>query len=144
METALQPSLSPLRSRITLIEAIELMLLGLPIFLLLEVNSPTGTLPEKIYGLLSLEIFLLGSWLLYNAYIHVARAGGKTIDAIVWYLAAVVTGSYTFWAWSLLDINRLIVSKLFYRGEAPVEYAWTWRSKQVRKEWERVQKEFSA
>jgi hypothetical protein len=106
--------------------------------------ASSNLLTENLSMLASFEIFLLGSWLLYNGYIRVARAGGKTIDAIVWYLAAVVTGSYTFWAWSLLDINRLIVSKLFYRGEAPVEYAWTWRSKQVRREWERVQKEFSA
>lgn len=144
METALQPSLSPLRSRITLIEAIELSLLGLILWFLIESPFSSASPLETLNLLLGIETLLLGSWLLYNAYIRVARAGGKTIDGIVWYLAAVVTGSYTFWAWSLLDINRLILSRLFYRGEAPVEYAWTWRSKQVRKEWERVQKEFSA
>jgi hypothetical protein len=32
------------------------------------------------------------------------------------------------------------MSKLFYRGEAPVEYAWSARSKLGRKLWEQTQK----
>jgi hypothetical protein len=53
---------------------------------------------------------------------------------------AAITTTYTLWAWILLDINRLILAKLLYRGAAPVEYAWSWRSKQRRKLWEQGQK----
>ena len=62
------------------------------------------------------------------------------MDIGLWVIASLATGSYTFWAWTILDINRLLMAKLFYRGEAPVEYAWSVRSKQIRKLWERAQK----
>ena len=90
--------------------------------------------------LLIIEGGLLGSWGIYNIYIRLARAGGRRVDVGLWIIAAAATGSYTFWAWTILDINRWIMKKLFYRGEAPVEYAWSSRSKQVRKAWEAARK----
>jgi hypothetical protein len=90
------------------------------------------------------EGILLGSWVVYNVYIRIARAGGRIVDIGLWILASVLTSSYTFWAWTILDINRLLVAKLFYRGEAPVEYAWSITSKQVRKLWEQAQKTANA
>jgi hypothetical protein len=89
-------------------------------------------------ALLVIEVGLLGSWGIYNIYIRIARAGGRRVDVGLWIIAAAATGSYTFWAWTILDINRWLMKKLFYRGEAPVEYAWSSRSKQVRKAWEVV------
>jgi hypothetical protein len=32
------------------------------------------------------------------------------------------------------------MKKLFYRGEAPVEFAWSVRSKAIRKAWEEARK----
>ena len=83
---------------------------------------------------------MLGTWAIYNAYIRIARAAGRTLDVIIWILASLATGTYTFWAWTILDINRFLLSRIVYRGEAPVEYAWSTRSKQVRRIWEQMQK----
>jgi hypothetical protein len=95
----------------------------------------------KLFSLfVVIEGGLLGSWAIYNLYIRIARAGGRRVDVGLWIIAAAATGSYTFWAWTILDINRWIMKKLFYRGEAPVEYAWSSRSKQVRKAWEAARK----
>ena len=41
--------------------------------------------------------------------------------------------------WTILDSNCLFVAKFLYGDETPVEYAWSARSKQVRKAWEQVQ-----
>ena len=62
------------------------------------------------------------------------------MDIALWMIASAFTGSFTFWAWTVLDLNRLLVAKLFYQGQAPVEYAWSVKSKQVRKRWERIRK----
>jgi hypothetical protein len=143
METTLQPSLPQhLRTRITVIEAIELALLGFGFWSLIALipgNTSTPDVLSLMIFLIITEGILLGSWILYNVYIRIARAGSK-IDIALWILAAALTGSYTFWAWTILDINRLIMTKLFYQGEAPVEYAWSTRSKQVRKFWEQAQR----
>jgi cation transport ATPase len=144
METTLQPSLQQdVRTRITVIEAIELALLGLGFWSLLAIvpGNPADTnFPDLIMFLLITEVILLGSWAIYNVYIRIARAGGHTVDIILLVIASFATGSYTFWAWTILDLNRFLMAKLFYRGEAPVEYAWSARSKQARKLWERAQK----
>jgi hypothetical protein len=58
----------------------------------------------------------------------------------LWIIAAMLTASYTFWAWTILDVNRWLMQKLVYRGAAPVEYAWSARSKQIRKAWEQARK----
>lgn len=143
METTLQPSLPhQLRTRITIIEAIELTILGFGVWSLMALipgNPSTPSVLDLMIFLVFTEGILLGSWVLYNVYIRIARAGGSKIDIVLWILAAASTGSYTFWAWTILDVNRLIMAKLFYQGEAPVEYAWSTRSKQVRKFWEQAQ-----
>jgi hypothetical protein len=95
---------------------------------------------DQIIFFIITQSMLLGSWAIFNGYIRVARAGGRIVDIGLWVIASALTASYTFWAWSILDINRIIISKLFYRGDAPVELAWSWRSKQVRKAWEQAQK----
>jgi hypothetical protein len=145
MEATLEPSVPSIRNKLALIEAIELFSLFSLGFALwcLAVNTALKQ-GETILGQIDLLIFLqaagLGSWVIYNAYIRIARAGGRTLDVIIWVLASLLTGTYTFWAWTILDVNRFIMSKLFYRGEAPVEYAWSWRSKQIRKLWEQANK----
>jgi hypothetical protein len=148
METTLQPSLQQsVRTRIAVIEFLELSLLGLGIWSLLAMvpgNPSKPSFLDLITFLFIIEGLLLGSWAIYNVYIRVARAGGRIVDIALWVVASLATGSYTFWAWTILDVNRIIMSKLFYCGEAPVEYAWSVRSKQVRKGWEQMRKATSA
>ncbi len=125
------------------IEAIEMAGLGL----LVTILSALLTLgnPEVGFGNLVAFFFLVEGglflmWGVYNLYIRLARAGGRGLDVGLWVIATAATASITFWGWTALDVNRFIVSKLFYRGEAPVEYAWSSRSKQRRKEWEAARK----
>ena len=144
MEATLQPSLQQnVRSRIATIEAIELSLLGFGLWSLiglLSTKTPDSSALDLMVFLFFTEGILLGSWLIYNLYIWIARAGGPKIDIGLWIFASALTGSYTFWAWTILDINRFLMAKLFYRGEAPVEYAWSLRSKRVRTAWEQARK----
>ena len=149
METTFESSseslLQSLRSKITAIEAIELVLLGFILCGLLVNNSTKSPDFVVLFILLAMcEGFLLGSWAIYNAYIRVARAGGSRFGFKLRLKAAIWTGTYTLWAWLILDINRYILAKLFYRGDAPIEYAWSSRSKQARSEWEQAQKAISA
>ena len=144
MEATLQPSLQQnVRSRIATIEAIELSLLGFGLWSLigfLSTKTPDSSALDLMVFLLFTEGILLGSWLIYNLYIRIARAGGPKIDIATWVIASALTGSYTFWAWTILDINRFLMARLFYRGEAPVEYAWSLRSKRVRTAWAQARK----
>ena len=142
-ESSPESALQSIRTRIALIEFIELTALGFALwcfFVLASPNTPNSSLLELIIFLVVTEGILLGSWVLYNIYIRIARAGGRIVDIGVWILATVLTSSYTFWAWSILDLNRILMSRLFYLGEAPVEFAWSSQSKQVRKAWERARK----
>lgn len=143
METTFEPSLlQNFQNRITTLEAIELSILGFALWGFGVYNAILDgqSLFDQIDILIFLEVILLGSWAIYNAYIRIARATGRTLDVGIWILASMLTATYTFWAWTILDVNRFIVSKLFYRGEAPVEYAWSWRSKYIRKAWEQARK----
>lgn len=144
METTFQPSLSILQSKITIIEALELALLGLGIsfvMALFTLGSPEVSLINILVLFLVLEVGLLASWAIYNLSIRVARAGGSTVDVLIWVIASLATGSCTFWAWTILDINHWLIVKLFYRGEAPLEYAWSAKSTQVRRHWEQMRKD---
>lgn len=147
METTFESSsesvLDSIRTRIALIEFIELGSLGFALWCLFAIASPKtpdSSLLELISFLAIIEGMVLGSWLIYNAYIRIARAGGRFVDVALWILASLLTSTYTFWAWSILDLNRLLMSKLLYIGEAPVEFAWSSRSKQIRKIWEKARK----
>jgi hypothetical protein len=143
METTMQSSLPNIRSKLALLEAIELASLGFAVWglgVFGAIVSSNGNFLDLLTFFILLEGFLLGSWALYNGYIRVARAGGRIVDIGIWWIASALTATYTLWAWSILDINRIIISKLLYRGDAPVELAWSWRSKQARKAWEQAQK----
>jgi hypothetical protein len=147
METTFESSsesvLQSVRNKIALIEFIELGAIGFALwcfFLLASPNTPNSTPLELVIFLAVTEGILLGSWALYNIYIRVARAGGRIVDVALWVLASLLTSTYTFWAWSILDLNRLLISKFFYLGEAPVEFAWSSRSKLIRKIWEKAKK----
>jgi hypothetical protein len=144
METTWQPSLSTLQSKLTILEALELAFLTFGIWFLgalVDLSDQSVNVIELFTLLLTFEIVVLGSWILYNIYIRIARAGGRTVDIGLWIIASALTASYTFWAWTILDINRFIVAKLLYRGVAPVEYAWSIQSKQARKFWEQARKD---
>lgn len=143
METQITSPLQALRNKITLIEALELSILGFGLWIivsLLTIGAPDVGLLNLIVVFIMIEGGLLGSWLIYNLYIRIARAGGKAVDIGLWVIATTVTASYTFWAWTILDVNRWLMKKLFYRGEAPVEFAWSVRSKAIRKAWEETRK----
>ncbi|HZM21525.1 MAG TPA: hypothetical protein VFC02_07270 [Anaerolineales bacterium] len=147
METTFESSsesvLQSVRNKIALMEFIELGVIGFALwcfFLLASPNTPNSTPLELVIFLAVTEGMLLGSWALYNIYIRIARAGGRFVDVALWVLASLLTSTYTFWAWSILDLNRLLISKFLYLGEAPVEFAWSSRSKQIRKIWEKSKK----
>ena len=144
MEATLQPSLQQnVRSRIATLEALELALVGFGFWSLiglLSPKTPDSSMLDLTVFLIFTEGILLGSWLIYNTYIRIARAGGTRVDIALWIAASALSGSYTFWAWTALDINRLLIAKLFYQGDAPVEYAWSARSKKIRKLWEQARK----
>jgi hypothetical protein len=148
METTFEPSLlQNFRTKIAIIEFIELSALGFGFWSLIAIipgNPVKASFLDLIMFLSIIEGLLLGSWAIYNVYIRIARAGGRIVDVGLWVVASLATGTYTFWAWTILDVNRFLMSKLFYRGEAPVEYAWSARSKQIRKAWEQMQKDVSA
>lgn len=143
MEATFETSVPSIRNKIALIEAIELFSIGFGLWLLITIFSPNTaerSFADLIVYFFFFQIIFLGSWAIYNAYIRIARAGGRTVDIGIWVIASLATGTYTFWAWIILDVNRFIMSKLFYRGQAPVEYAFSWRSKQIRKLWEQANK----
>ncbi len=143
METTLQASHQGLRSKIAALEAVELAVIGFVLWglsALLTIGDPDVPFLSTVIMFFIIESGLLGSWLIYNLYIRIARAGGKAVDVGIWVIASMATASYTFWAWTILDVNRWLMKKLLYRGEAPVEYAWSARSKQIRKEWEQARK----
>ncbi len=143
MENVSASSLQNVQRRITTIEALELSLLGFFLWVvvtLITMGASDGNMLNWFILLIVMEGGLLGSWVIYNLYIRIARAGGRAVDVGLWIIATALTASYTFWAWTILDINRWLMKKFFYRGEAPVEYAWSARSKAVRKAWEEARK----
>ena len=143
MTTAIQSSAQGFQAKMGMIEAIELAILGFGLWIiaaLLSLGAPDVGFASLLALFLMIEGALIGSWLIYNLYIRLARAGGKAVDIGLWVIAAAATASYTFWAWTILDINRWLMKKFLYQGEAPVEYAWSARSKQIRKLWEQAHK----
>lgn len=143
MEITFEPSFHDnLRAKVTTIEFIELSLLGFAVWCLGAYNAARAGEPlfDILILLVALEIIVLGSWAIYNLYIRVARSLGPTLGRLLWVLAVLGTGSYTLWTWILLDANRFLIARLFYRGEAPIEYAWSYRSRQRRYAWEQTRK----
>jgi hypothetical protein len=146
MNTQPNSNTEGIRSKLALLEAIELAALGLFVtFLtaLASIGDPDVGLGNIFSAMLIFEGAIFLMWGSYNLFIRLSRAGGRAVDVGIWVIAAMATASITFWGWTALDINRFIISKLFYRGEAPVEYAWSSRSKQNRKEWEKMRKQAS-
>jgi hypothetical protein len=142
METTFQPSLPSFRSRMAVIEAIELTTIGFLLWglmMLVPTETPT-TIAVAIVFLVITQGLILGSWAIYLAYIRLTRGLYPRVDLRLRIVLAIFTSSYTLWTWLALDINRWILAKLFYLGEAPVEYAWSSKSKLARKEWEQAQK----
>lgn len=142
MEAVFEPSVSTIRTKMAAIEAIELSIIGI-LFWGLFVMIPTETQLDLVTMIVALVVFegaILGSWAIYLAYIRLTRGLYPRADVRLRIGIAALTGMYTFWAWIVLDINRWILSKLIYQGEAPVEYAWSSKSKLARKEWEQAQK----
>ncbi len=138
IESPIQRLWSILQRKIALLELIELSILSVAFWYLLLILPPqklNGDLANQLDLLHGMVLIVLGSWLLYNLYIFLARIGGRKVDVAIWIIASLLTATYTFWAWSILDLNRWIMAKLLYRGEAPVEYAWSAQSKLLHKVW---------
>lgn len=96
METTMESSFSGIRSKIALIEAIELSSLGFAVWclgLVGAITSSEGSSSEMITFLIGLEGILLGSWAIYNGYIRIARAGGRIVDVGLWVIASLLTAS---------------------------------------------------
>jgi hypothetical protein len=143
MENIIESPVQGIRQKIGLIEAVELPILGFVLWglaSLLLIGSPDVDIMSIFSFFIMIEVGLLGSWAIYSLYIRIARAGGKAVDVGLWVIATAATASYTFWAWTILDINRWLMKKLFYRGETPVEFAWSAKSKLIRKMWEAARK----
>lgn len=142
MEATFEPSVSTIRTKMATIEAIELSTIGLllaALFILIPTETPMTAMAAVVIVIL-FEGILLGSWAIYLAYIRLTRGLYPRADIRLRFAIGFLTSTYTFWAWIILDINRWILSKLVYQGEAPVEYAWSSKSKLARKEWEQAQK----
>jgi hypothetical protein len=142
METTFQPSIASFLKKMAFIEAIELSSIGFflwGLFVLIPTDTQLSLLVVIVAFFLA-EGFILGSWAIYLTYIRLTRGLYPRADVRLRFLIGILTSTYTFWAWIILDINRWILSKLIYRGEAPVEYAWSSKSKLIRKQWEAEQK----
>lgn len=142
MEATFEPSVSSIRMKMAMIEAIELSAIGAllsGLLILVPTETPT-TITVAIALFVIIEGVILGSWAIYLAYIRLTRGLYPRADVRLRLGIAALTSTYTLWAWIILDINRWILSKLVYQGEAPVEYAWSSKSKLARKEWEQAQK----
>lgn len=156
MSTQVQPIQSffqRIRNNIHAIEAAEFVVLTLILGALWSVIMIVYAVSENQWAsaigiaclspvALLLALFIL--WGSYLLYIRIARWGGSIVDVGLWLLMAAVTSSVTFWTWTILDANRWIMAKLFYRGEAPLEYAWSQASKKRRKLWELARKALPA
>ncbi len=142
MENTFEPSFPNFLTKMAAIEAMELSVLGFlfwGLLMLIPTETPT-TLVVGIGILVIVQGVILGSWAIYLVYIRLTRGLYPRADIRLRLVLAILTSTYTLWAWIILDINRWILAKLIYRGEAPVEYAWSSRSKQARKEWEQAQR----
>lgn len=138
-----------IRSNIHAVEAAEFVVLVLVLGALWSLimvvyavseNEWAGAVTIACLSPVALLLALFILWGSYLLYIRLARWGGSVVDVGLWLLMAAVTGSVTFWAWTILDVNRWLMSKWFYRGEAPLEYAWSQASKRRRKIWEQIRK----
>ena len=140
MDAQSNPPAQGIRSNLIAIEAIEQAI----VFTLLywwytNANVEFSDVDEVISWFefyFVLEIGLFVNWGIYNGFIRATRVCGLGRDIQLWIIWTLATGSATLFITTILDINRLIMSKLFYRGEAPVEYAWSHESKQRRRAWE--------
>jgi hypothetical protein len=142
MENTFEPSLPSFLNKMAAIEAMELPILGFllgGLLLLIPTETPT-TLVVAFGILVIIQGVILGSWAIYLLYIRLTRGLYPRVDLRLRIVLALLTSTYTLWAWLILDINRWMLAKLIYRGEAPVEYAWSSRSKLARKEWEQANK----
>ena len=142
-----------LRSNLTALEAVELPLLiaGLCAPILIWYTIDMARVAPNIQEALTTAVWSvffglaamlagLALWGVYLLYIRIARWGGPAVDVGLWLICSLATATFTFWCWTVLDINRWIIAKLLYRGEAPVEFAWSAPSKRRRKDWEAARK----
>ncbi|MFT3890567.1 MAG: hypothetical protein QM730_02945 [Anaerolineales bacterium] len=131
MDTTFQPSIPSFLKKLAVIEFFELSILGFVLWglLMLIPTETPNTLPILIGFFIIIEGIILGSWSIYLAYIRLTRGLYPRADLRLRIVLAIVTSTYTLWAWLFLDANRWVLAKLIYRGEAPVEYAWSSQSK---------------
>ena len=130
-----------IRNNLYALELIELFILGFGFAGLVNIVTWDGNIFTAALIQIGLPLGLGVLWLGYMLYIVVARNTGKAVDILLWVVLAIATSSFTFWYWTILDINRLIMAKLFYTAHVPIEFAWSFKSKARRKAWSKLNKE---
>lgn len=121
--------LQRLRRNLLAIEACALVVWSVVLALL------TGRNDILLSNILALIVALGFFWSCYLLHIRVARAGGPRVDVILLIIEAIVTVGVSIAVGIALDIHRYILAKLFYRGDAPVQYAFNPNSKVRYQEW---------
>ena len=130
-----------IRNNLYVLELIELFILGFGFAGLVNIVTWDGNIFAALLIQVMIPLGLGVLWLGYMLYIVIARNTGKVVDIFMWVVLAITTSSFTFWYWSILDINRLMIAKFFYTGHVPVEFAWSFKSKARRKVWDKLNKE---
>jgi len=129
------------RNNLYALELIELFILGFGFAGLVNIVTWDGNIFAAVLVQIGIPLGLGVLWLGYMLYIVVARNTGKVVDILMWVVLALATSTFTFWYWTILDINRLIMAKLFYTGYVPIEFAWSFKSKARRKTWNKLNQE---
>jgi len=129
------------RNNLYALELIELFILGFGFAGLVNIVTWDGNIFTAALIQIGLPLGLGILWLGYMLYIVIARNTGKVVDILLWVVLAIATSSFTFWCWTILDINRLMIAKLVYTGHMPIEFAWSFKSKARRKAWNKLNKE---
>lgn len=105
MEAVFEPSVSPIRTKMAAIEAIELSIIGTlfwGLLMLIPTETPTTLVLAIVFFIITHGI-ILGSWAIYLAYIRLTRGLYPRADVRLRILLAALTSTYTLWAWIILD-----------------------------------------
>jgi hypothetical protein len=125
-----------LRRNLAGLEAVEMGLIWLLAGLIWAALTLLGQVPAAwIWILLSLPALYL-CWGSYWLYIFVSRKWGSDAEFALWLGIAAVTLSISFWVWMVLDGVRWLITRRFYQGEIPLEYACSHKSKLYRRAWD--------
>ncbi len=137
-----------LRGNLYALELVELTAWGFLLATFVNVVVPSqGSNALAITALVQFFIpaVFVAAWLIYAICIRLARAlGGQAGPMALWIgigFAIFLSGGTIVVLVTLLDLNRFLVSRLLYRGDAPAEYLWNPNSLARRRAWDDMMKE---